>query len=64
MVPESRAVAVRTFFAFRTSFWFLLVRVLDLRIGLDVLSVGVISVIINTIVVGSILYFFGCAYHI
>ena len=64
MVPESRAVAVRTFFAFRTSFWFLLVRVLDLRIGLDVLSVGVISVIINTIVVGSILDFFGCVYHI
>ena len=64
MVPESRAVAVRTFFAFRTSFWFLLVRVLDLRIGLDVLSVGVISVIINTIVVGSILDFFGCAYYI
>ena len=64
MVPESRAVAVRTFFAFRTSFWFLLVRVLDLRIGLDVLSVGVISVIINAIVVGSILDFFGCAYHI
>ena len=54
MVPESRAVAVRTLFAFRTSFCFLLVRVLDCRIGLDVLSVCDIIVIVNAIVVGSI----------
>ena len=57
-------MTVRTLLAFRTPFCFLLVRVLDCGIGLDVLSVGVISVIVNAIVVSSILDFFRRAYYI
>ena len=64
LVPESRAMTARTLLALRTPFCFLLVRVLDCRIGLNVLSVGVICVIVNAIVVSSILDFFRCAYYI